>query len=56
ERDLWKWLQSYEDKTGGRILAIAHNGNMSNGMMFPVVDTFTGEPYDLAWAETRIKW
>ena len=56
ERDLWKWLRAYEDKTGGRILAIAHNGNLSNGVMFPVADTFTGEPYDRAWAEERIKW
>jgi len=56
ERDLWKWLRSYEDKTGGRILAIAHNGNLSNGVMFPVVDTFTGKPYDRAWAEERIRW
>ena len=24
-------LQAYEDKTGGRVLAIAHNGNLSNG-------------------------
>ena len=56
ERDLWKWLRTYEDKTGGRILAIAHNGNLSNGVMFPVVDTFTGKPYDRAWADERIKW
>jgi hypothetical protein len=56
ERDLWKWLQSYEDKTGGRILAIAHNGNMSNGTMFPVRDTFTGKKYKTAWAEERSKW
>jgi hypothetical protein len=56
EKELWKWMQSYEDKTGGRVLAIAHNGNMSNGTMFPVADTFTGEPYDSAWAEARIKW
>jgi hypothetical protein len=55
-RDLWKWMQVYEDKTGGRILAIAHNGNLSNGVMFPIADTFTGQPFDRAWAETRIKW
>jgi len=36
-RDLWTWLQNYEDKTGGQILAIAHNGNLSNGIMFPLV-------------------
>ena len=32
--DLWKYLGAYEAKTGGRILAIAHNGNWSNGTMF----------------------
>ncbi|MCP4766690.1 MAG: DUF3604 domain-containing protein [Gammaproteobacteria bacterium] len=56
ERELWKWLQSYEDRTGGGVMAIAHNGNLSNGVMFPVKDTFTGKAYDRAWAEERIKW
>ena len=56
ERDLWKWMSFYEDKTGGRLLAIAHNGNLSNGRMFPVADTFTGKKYDRAWAEERSKW
>lgn len=56
ERDLWKWLQSYEDKSGGSILAIAHNGNLSNGVMFPVRDTFTGKRYNRAWAEERARW
>lgn len=32
--DLWKWMNEYETKTGGRMLAIAHNGNLSNGLMF----------------------
>ena len=40
-RDLWKWMQTYTDKTGGRLLAIAHNGNLSNGIMFPLVETAT---------------
>ena len=31
---LWNYLQAYQDKTGGRILAIPHNGNLSNGLMF----------------------
>ena len=35
-RDLWKWMAAYEEKTGGEVLAIAHNGNLSNGRMFPV--------------------
>jgi hypothetical protein len=53
--DLWKWMQAYEDKTGGNVLAIAHNGNLSNGLMFPVVEDF-GKPLDRAYAETRMKW
>jgi hypothetical protein len=55
-RDLWRWMQSYRDKTGGRLLAIAHNGNLSNGIMFPLVDSFNGNPVDLEYAETRAKW
>jgi hypothetical protein len=55
-RDLWNWLQAYEDKTGGRVLAIAHNGNLSNGIMFPMLDTFTGRRFDRAYAETRAAW
>jgi Protein of unknown function (DUF3604) len=56
-RQLWKWLQMYEDKTGGRVLAIPHNGNLSNGMMFPLVDDFDGgKPLDAEYAATRAKW
>jgi hypothetical protein len=55
-RDLWNWLQMYQDKTGGRVIALAHNGNLSNGIMFPTVDSFTGTPFDRAYAETRAKW
>ena len=29
-----RW-QAYEEKTGGEVLAIAHNGNLRNGLMFP---------------------
>jgi hypothetical protein len=53
--DLWKWMQAYEDKTGGNLLAIPHNGNLSNGMMF-AVETFEGKPLTKEWAETRMKW
>jgi hypothetical protein len=55
-RDLWEWMQAYEDKTGGSILALAHNGNLSNGIMFPMLDTFTGMAFDREYAETRAKW
>jgi hypothetical protein len=56
-RDLWAWLQAYEDKTGGQVTAIPHNGNLSNGMMFALQDDFADEaPFDAAYAETRQKW
>jgi len=55
-RDLWKWMQGYTDQTKGQVLAIGHNGNLSNGIMFPLVDSFTGEKFDRAYAETRAKW
>jgi len=51
--DLWKWMARYEDETGGQILAIAHNGNLSNGLMFPGIDPETGEPLTLAYVEAR---
>ncbi len=55
-RDLWKWMQAYEEKTRGDVLAIAHNGNLSNGRMFPMIESFTGKPVDRGYAETRAKW
>ncbi|MGJ8584731.1 MAG: DUF3604 domain-containing protein [Marinosulfonomonas sp.] len=56
-KDLWKWLEDYEAKTGGDVTAIPHNGNLSNGMMFAMQDDFAnGAPYDLAYAEQRNKW
>ena len=53
--DLWKWMESYEKKTGGSVLAISHNGNLSNGLMFPTVETF-GKKLDRDYVETRAKW
>lgn len=32
--DLWQFLADYERDTGGRVLAIPHNSNLSNGLMF----------------------
>ncbi len=53
--ELWKWMEAYEKKTGGSVLAIAHNGNLSNGRMFPVVEQF-GNKVDRAYVEERAKW
>jgi hypothetical protein len=55
-RDLWKWMAEYEEKTGGELLAIAHNGNLSNGIMFPLVESFTNKAVDRTYATTRAKW
>ncbi|MHC4710093.1 MAG: DUF3604 domain-containing protein [Planctomycetota bacterium] len=54
--DLWTFLQSYEDRTGGDVLAIAHNGNLSNGMMFPLVNPVDDRPLTREYAETRARW
>ena len=55
-RDLWKWMAAYEQKTGGRLLAIAHNGNLSNGRMFPIIEPVSGGKLDKDYALTRLKW
>jgi len=53
--DLWKWMDAFEKKTGGRLLAIPHNGNLSNGRMFEL-HTFLGSPLTREYAETRARW
>lgn len=53
--DLWKWMQAYEEKTGGDVLAIAHNGNLSNGRMFPIVEAF-GKKLDREYVTQRQQW
>lgn len=55
-RDLWKWMEAYQAKAGGSVLAIGHNGNLSNGRMFPVVDSFSGKPIDREYCEQRARW
>ena len=53
--DLWKYLANYENQTGGRVLAIPHNGNLSNGLMFARV-TLKGKKLTRAYAESRMRW
>jgi hypothetical protein len=53
--DLWKYMADYEAKTGGRVLAIPHNSNISGGLMF-ASKTWTGKPFDKKYAETRIRF
>jgi hypothetical protein len=54
--DLYKWMETYEKKTGGDILAISHNGNLSNGIMFPIDAQFTGRKLDKMYVTQRAKW
>ncbi|KUJ82839.1 DUF3604 domain-containing protein [Microbulbifer flavimaris] len=53
--DLWKYLAGYEEKTGGRAIAIPHNGNLSNGLMFNGLD-FDGKPISADYARRRMRW
>ncbi len=55
-RDLWKYLANYENKTGGEVLAIAHNGNLSNGIMFPLEAQWNGTKLDKTYVTQRNKW
>jgi len=54
--DLYQWLEDYETKTGGQALAISHNGNLSNGWMFPTEVTYAGGKVDKNYVELRAKW
>ncbi len=53
--ELWHYLEEYEHTTGGRVLAIPHNSNLSNGLMFPDRDA-TGETMTITEAEQRARW
>ena len=54
--DLYQWMEDYEKKTGGSVLALAHNGNLSNGLMFPVDAQYTGKKLDASYVKKRAKW
>ena len=53
--DLWAYFEAYEKRTGGEIIGIPHNGNMSNGLMFQTTDS-RGRPIDRQYARNRIRW
>ncbi len=53
---LWDWMEDYEAETGGKILAIPHNGNLSNGLMFDDVTYTDKQPLDAEYATRRARW
>ena len=52
---LWDWMANYEAETGGRVLAVPHNGNLSNGLMF-ATETPDGKPIDERWVRMRARF
>ena len=55
ESEFWAWLDETSARTGANFVAIPHNGNISNGLMFSETDR-AGNPIDTAYAETRMRW
>ncbi len=53
--DLWQWMEQYETKTGDKVLAIPHNGNLSNGLMF-AFETYGGQPLTAEYADRRQRY
>ena len=49
---LWDYMDTYEKKTGGKVLAIPHNGNLSNGLMWMLTDP-QGGPLTAEYARRR---
>ena len=51
--DLWTWMDAQRNN-GLELLAIPHNGNLSNGLMFALSDS-DGKPITKAYAESRAR-
>jgi len=52
--DLWAWMDEQRAQ-GIELLAISHNGNVSDGLMYPSEVDFKGRPIDKAWADSRMR-
>ncbi len=49
---LWSYMEAYEKSTGGQVLAIPHNSNLSNGLMFELTAP-GGGPMTAEYARRR---
>ena len=54
-RDLWEFLSDYEEYTGGEVIAIPHNSNLSGGMMFSD-KSIDGKPINRNYAQLSARW
>ena len=52
--DLWQWMDNLRSN-GTELLAIAHNGNASNGLMFPEMTSYGGSAVNREYAGTRMR-
>ncbi|WP_303810647.1 DUF3604 domain-containing protein [Sandarakinorhabdus limnophila] len=52
--EIWNYMDAYEKSTGGRVLAIPHNSNLSNGLMFELTQP-GGGPMTAAYAKRRAR-
>ncbi|MGI9327354.1 MAG: DUF3604 domain-containing protein [Pseudomonadales bacterium] len=53
--ELWRYMANYEQQTGGQILAIPHNSNVSAGLMFAMTDS-NGKAITPGYAQDRNRW
>ncbi|MCY4428224.1 MAG: DUF3604 domain-containing protein [Halieaceae bacterium] len=53
--ELWNFMADYEQKTGGEIMAIPHNSNVSNGRMFALRDS-AGKALTGGYNRLRQRW
>jgi hypothetical protein len=53
--DLWAWLDKESKQLHTDFIAIPHNSNMSDGLMFQDVDS-DGRPISADYARTRARW
>ncbi|WP_394729943.1 DUF3604 domain-containing protein [Altererythrobacter sp. GH1-8] len=51
---LWDFMESYAQTTGGQVLAIPHNSNLSNGLMFELT-LADGSPMTEEYARRRAR-
>ena len=52
--ELWQWMDAQRE-AGSRLLAVPHNGNASNGVMFPVERSFGGSELNSDYAKARMR-